>query len=96
VCSAFGHAPAATARTERATLARERDESVQAAAAAVKAREPARQEPAPEELPKGPLDELRQAVAVAQTGSLGEQGLEVILHDPRGVRFRRDGVVRSS
>jgi len=57
----FGHAATTAARTERAPLARERDEPVQATVAAVKPREPARQEPAPEECPKGVLDEPRHA-----------------------------------
>lgn len=75
VCGAFRHAAATTARTEGATLAREGDEPVQATVAAVKPREPACQESALEELPKGALDELRQAVAVAQTGRLHQEGL---------------------
>ncbi|MEX2663770.1 MAG: hypothetical protein WD227_17690 [Vicinamibacterales bacterium] len=82
VGSAFRHPPAITTRTEPAALARKRNEPVQAAVAAAKPREPARQEPAPEEVPKRALDERREAVAVAQTGRLGQEGLEVILHDP--------------
>jgi hypothetical protein len=80
--STFGHAAPTTARTQRTTLARERDEPVEAAVAAAKPREPASQESAPEELPKRALDELRQPVAAAQAGRLGQERLEVIPHDP--------------
>jgi hypothetical protein len=45
-------------------------------------REPARQEPAPEKGPKRALDELRHTLAVAHLGRLGQERLEVILHDP--------------
>ena len=40
------------------------------------------QEDAPEELPKRPLDERWQAVAIAQTGRLHQEGLQVVPHDP--------------
>jgi hypothetical protein len=77
----FGHAATTAARTQRTALARERDEPVEAAVAAAKPREPPSQESAPEEVPKRALDEWRQAVAVAQPRRLGQEGLEVILHD---------------
>jgi hypothetical protein len=81
VGSAFRHPPATTTRAERAPLARERDEPIQGAPVAAKPREATSQEPAPEEVPKRALDEWRQAVTVAQPRRLGQERLEVILHD---------------
>jgi hypothetical protein len=60
---------------QTAPLARERDEPVQAAAVAVKPREPPR-------VPKTRSRQMPQAVAAAQPGRLGHERLEVILHDP--------------
>jgi hypothetical protein len=77
----FGHAATTATGTERPPLARERDEPIEAAAAAVKPRKAAGQEPAPEERPERPLDKLRHAFAVAQTGRLHQEGLQVVLHD---------------
>jgi hypothetical protein len=65
VRGALGHATTAAARTERPPLARERDEPVEAAVAAAKPREPARERPALEELPKRPLDESRPALIIS-------------------------------
>jgi hypothetical protein len=79
---AFGHAAATAARTQRPALARERHELVVAAFTAATPREPARQAPAPEEVPKRPLDKVRHTLAVAYPGGLRQEGLEVILHDP--------------
>jgi hypothetical protein len=81
VGSAFRHPPATTTRAERAPLARERDEPIQGAPVAAKPREATSQEPAPEEVPKRALDEWRQAGTVAQPRRLGQERLEVILHD---------------
>jgi hypothetical protein len=82
MCGAFRHTATTAARTHRSPLARERDELVEAAITATKPREPARQEPTPEEVPKRPLDKLRHTLAVAQPGCLGQERLAVILHDP--------------
>jgi hypothetical protein len=79
---AFGHAAATAARTQCPPFARERHEPVEAAVAATKPREPARQEPAPEEVPKRPIDKLRHTLAVAHPGRLRQERLEVILHNP--------------
>jgi hypothetical protein len=65
---------------------------VNAAVTALKPRESARQVPAPEELPKGALNERRQAVGVAQSARLGQERLEVILHDP--VKHAAGGTTR--
>jgi hypothetical protein len=64
VCRAFRHAAATAARTQRPSLARAIDGPVQAAVVAVEPRKAACQVPAPKELPKGTLDESRQAVGL--------------------------------
>jgi hypothetical protein len=58
---ALRHPPAATARTDRAALAREWDEPLERAVPASHAGEPVGQHPAAEELPEVVDDEARKA-----------------------------------
>ncbi len=83
------HAPAAAARAKAAPLARERDESIDAAGGAPKTSEAAGQAAAPEEFAKLLLDELRQPIAIPQRGGLSAEGLEMLPDDP--VEDRRSG-----
>ena len=76
-----GHPAAAATWTERAALAGKRDKPVEAAVAAAKPREPAREPATLKKVPELLLDEAGQAFPVAQVGGLHAEGLEVIVHD---------------
>jgi hypothetical protein len=82
VCCPLGHAAAPTTRTERAPLTRKGHQAVESTAAATKAREAADQPAAAEEITKGLLDELWQALAVTQPRRLGAERFEVLTDDP--------------
>lgn len=91
----FRHAAAAAPSTASA-LAREGDESTEAAGRAAKAREAARRTAAPEEVAKLSLHEASEALAVAQRPGLGAERLEMVLGDPvedggRGIARRVRG-----
>ena len=93
---AFRHAATAAPRTEPAALAREGDESIEAAGRAAKAREAAGQTAAAEEVAKLLLHEAREALAVAQRRRLRAESLEMVSDDPvqdggRGIARRVGG-----
>jgi hypothetical protein len=88
----FGHAAAATARTEASALARERHETLERAVCTPEPREAMGQDPAREELAEFLLDEARQAVSVAPVGGLPQEGLQMFADD--GVEDRVLGVAR--
>ena len=93
---AFRHAATAAPRTEAAALAREGDESIEAAGRAAKAREAAGQTAAAEEVAKLLLHEAREALAVAQRRRLRAESLEMVSDDPvqdggRGIARRVGG-----
>ncbi len=78
---ALGHTSSATARAEPTAFAGEGDQPVESTAGAVEPCETAGQPAAAEEVAKGLLDELRQALAVAQRRRLGAERLEVLTHN---------------
>ena len=78
---ALSHPPTATARTERATLAREGDETIESTRAAAKPREATRQPTALEKVLERPLDKSRQSLAVAKLGRMRPKRLEVVSDD---------------
>jgi hypothetical protein len=89
---AFRHAATGAPRTEAAALAREGDESIEAAGRAAKAREAASQTATAEEVAKLLLHEAREALAVAQRRRLRAEGLEMVSDEPVHVnRLRRSG-----
>ena len=76
--SALRHAAPATARTDRAALARKRQEAIETAPGASKPSETARQTATPQKVAELLLDESRQPFPVTQTGRLRAERLEVI------------------
>jgi hypothetical protein len=76
----LGHAAAAAPRTDP-SLARERDEPIQAAGGPAEPCEPAGQPSTAQELAKLLFDEPRQTLAAAQAAGLRAEGLEMIVHD---------------
>jgi len=78
---ALGHPAAAATRTKRAAFTGKRDQPVEAAVAATKPREPAREPAALKKVSELLLDEAGQAFAVAQVRGLRAKRLEVIVHD---------------
>jgi hypothetical protein len=75
------HSSPAAARTDGPALTGERDEPIEPARAAVKAREPAGEKATTQERSKLFLDESRQAVPFVDATRLGAERLEVIAHD---------------
>jgi hypothetical protein len=63
-------------------LHEKRHETVEAAALAAKAREPARKKPAPQELTKRPLDKRRQPLALTQRRGLPSAPVRQIRGNP--------------
>jgi hypothetical protein len=78
---ALRHAPPATARTEAASLAGERDEALEGAGLAPDAREAASEDAAREEVAELPFDERREAGAIGPGRDLRAEGFEVIADD---------------
>jgi hypothetical protein len=78
VRGALAHPTATATRTEPASLARERDQPIEAAGRAAEPRKPAGKPAAPEKIPKLLLDEPRQPFSVAQTRGPRAKGLEGI------------------
>jgi len=77
VCGLGGHAPAATARADAATLTRERNEALEAAFAATESRKASPEGSASEKVAKLFDDEERKGCTVAGCGGRGEEGLQV-------------------
>jgi hypothetical protein len=80
VGGSLGHPAAAATWTERAALTGKRDKPVEAAVAAAKPREPAREPATLKKVPELLLDETGQPFPVAGCG-LRAKSLEVIAHD---------------
>jgi hypothetical protein len=80
VCRPIGHATAATARTESAPFARERDQAIVMAGRAPELRKAGREAPARQEVSKLLFDKARQTLPVADAGGLSAESLEMIAH----------------
>ena len=95
----LGHPPTAATGAKPAPLARKRDQSIGAAAAAPEPGKSPSQPPAPEERLELLLDKARQALAVAQMDRLGPERLEVVAHhvvEHASTRVARDVLDRRS
>jgi hypothetical protein len=79
---AFGHAAPATARTEAAPLAGEREQRLERTVRAPKPREAVARDPTPKVRLELPLDEPRQPRVLGIPARLGEEGREVRLDGP--------------
>ncbi len=71
------HPAAATTRTEPASLAGKRHQVLKGAALTAEASKPVLEHPTRQELPELPLDELREADALASRRRLAPEGLQV-------------------
>ena len=102
---ALGHAPPPTARTKPSPVAGKRYEPIEPTPRASKPREAAAGCPAPQEVAELLLNEVGQALAVAEIGRLRPKRLEVIAHHlmqnaccrlPRLVGRQREGHAQPS
>jgi hypothetical protein len=89
VCRLLRHATAAAARTEPASLTRERHEALEGAALAPNACEASTERSTRQELAELALDEAGKAAAVAALGGLAQEGFEIVADDAM-----KDGVLR--
>src|SRR5439155_792413 len=78
----FRHAPPATARTEAASLAGKRHETLEGTAFAPDAREASTEHTTCQEISELALDELWQTASIGARGDFGAKRLEVFAHDP--------------
>ncbi len=78
---ALRHAAAAAARTERAALAGEGHKATEPTRAAAKPRETTRKPAALEKVPKRPLHERRQSLAVTKLGRMRPERFKVVSDD---------------
>jgi len=78
----FRHAPPATARTEAASLAGKRHETLEGTAFAPDAREASTEHTTCQEISELALDELWQTTSIGARGDFGAKRLEVFAHDP--------------
>jgi hypothetical protein len=79
----FSHTSPSAAGTDRPALSRERHQPIQPARPAAEPGEAVREPPAPQELPKRPIDELRQAGALPKSRRVQPERLEVVLDDAK-------------
>ena len=75
------HAAAATARTETASLARERHQALEGAVLAPNPCEASAERSARQELAELALDEAGKSAAVGAVGGLAQEGFQVLAHD---------------
>jgi hypothetical protein len=84
------HPPPATTRTEAASFARERHETLEGAGFASHACEASAERAAREELPELALDKAREPATVGAFANLAQEGLQVLADDAM-----EDGAVRA-